>query len=544
MGSPGFFGDPREVLLAVTFAGAPAAPDPASVYSGRQVLLVKTDGTAFPEGDPWKCLTCGVPAENEQGVDTTSFGYPPPHAFPGDHRVLVGNGVLDCGPYEVSDARCTPQNTHIYPIELGGKPLGGTIGGGLTREWRLNPDGVHLGWNTAVQSQAGFDEFGSVGRLTFDQAAQAYDLIDVTILFSSSPQYLPYAVKHGNRLVFNPVAMVGEFRGWSSDGKGALGIQSYESDSIDAWATSLATGQSHPLTDHAEYTDPMFMSPDGRWLISEQVRGSGRLDFISGMEGVPPITDQLPTTGHVSGIRNSGERRFFLPYLVNTAVPRANQQINAGADPNWNAAADPVWLADSTAAVWVENLVTSPACGGTNPLPCPVSSEPGGRHSRAMIARFPTLKPSPLTKPAPISDTVPWGTPYTVGQAFPVRPHLPAGTYTLSGRIGGRATVVISENAAHTAIASIQVSYANYDDDLIHVINGTESATASGPAVAPTLTFHENLSLSGLQTGSKITSEPDGFSLFPQVLQNDFQTTGTLTTTIDGTVYSQPANGT
>ena len=35
--------------------------------------------------------------------------------------------------------------------------------------------------------------------------------------------------------------MIGELRGWTSDGQSVLGIQSYESDSVDAWATSLAT---------------------------------------------------------------------------------------------------------------------------------------------------------------------------------------------------------------------------------------------------------------------------------------------------------------
>ena len=91
-------------------------------------------------------------------------------------------------------------------------------------------------------------------------------------------------------------------------------------------------------------------------------------------------------------MRNDLNRRFFLPYLVSTRSGQ-QEQVNAGGDPNWNAAADPVWLADSTAVVWAENQVVSPACGGTNPLPCPVSAEPGGRHSRVMIARFPTLAP-------------------------------------------------------------------------------------------------------------------------------------------------------
>ena len=540
LGSPGFYWNPRYVLLGVTFAGAPAT-GPSSIYSGPQVLVVKTDGTTFPDGDAWKCITCGVPAANEPGVDTSAFTYPPPHAFPGDRRLLVGNGVLDCGPYQVTDPRCTPEDTRIYPIDLDGQPLGATIGGGQTREWRLNPDGVHLGWNALVQTGGSYDEFAFMGRLRFDVSLQRYDLTSVTMLFNGSPRYQPYVAGPGGQLRFNPAGMIGEFRGWTSDGRAALGIQSYESDSIDAWATSLATGRSRPLTGHAEYTDPMFASPNGRWMLNEEVIGSGRLDFISGMEGIPPVTDQLPTTGYVSGIRNNSQRRFFLPYLVSTA-DGDSEQVNAGGDPNWNAAADPVWLADSTAVVWAENLVTAPACGDANPLPCPVSGEPGGRHSRVMLARFPTLPPSPAISPAPVPDAVPWGTPYTLGQAFPVRPHLPAGTYTLAGDACGTATVVISTDSSGALITGIGVSYDGFSDNGTDIINGTESVRRDSDSVFSPLTWQENLRLSGRHTGTKVTS-PDGFTLSPLILENIFQATGTMTTTIDGQAYTQPWNG-
>jgi len=43
--------------------------------------------------------------------------------------------------------------------------------------------------------------------------------------------------------------------------------------------------------------------------------------------------------------------------------------------------------------------------------------------------------------------------------------------------------------------------------------------------------------------GTKKTS-PDGFHLTIDILTNIFQATGTLTTTIDGHAYTQPANGT
>ena len=48
--------------------------------------------------------------------------------------------------------------------------------------------------------------------------------------------------------------------------------------------------------------------------------------------------------------------------------------------------------------------------------------------------------------------------------------------------------------------------------------------------------------LSGRHTGTKVTS-PDGFTLSPLILENIFQATGTMTTTIDGHAYTQPGNG-
>ncbi|MBV8951847.1 MAG: hypothetical protein JOZ99_13300 [Actinobacteria bacterium] len=287
------------------------------------------------------------------------------------------------------------------------------------------------------------------------------------------------------------------------------------------------------------------------------------MDFISGMQGVPPITDQLTTTGYVSGMRNNGNRRFFLPWLVqepqrggapDDAAPNAtggfasgdlrSQQVNAGGDPNWNAAADPVWLADSTAAVWVENL----ACGA-NPSPhqCSDSAEPGGRNSRVMIARFPTLRPDLATPPAPISDSVPWGTRYAYGQAVPgTTPSLPAGTYTVAGKLHGSATVVVTDNSTNTAITSIAVTYHDYSDLWGYVIDGTESVQTNGTLnpLHETVTWFENLTLSGRHTGTKVTS-PNGFTIGSSVLlSNDLEATGTMTTTIDGRAYTQPANGT
>jgi hypothetical protein len=540
LGSPGFFWNSSYVLLGVTYAGAPST-GAASAFSGPQVLLVRTNGTTFADGNAWKCITCG--ADVAAGVVASDFTYPPPHALPGDRKVLVGNGILECTspsgyPYVVSDPRCTPGNTHIYPIYWGDTPLGGTSASspfGNGREWRLSPDGVHLAWDSLIVSGTSLSEDEFEGTLQFDPANQRYDLTHVYFL----PQASPWVVEPGNKLKFEPRTMIGELRGWTSDGRSILGIQSYESDSIDAWATSLTTGKSEPLTDHAEYTDPMFMSPNGKWLIAEEVAGSGRLDFISGMEGIPTLTDQLPTTGYVSGIRNDLNRRFFLPWLVSPGRDKS-EQINAGGDPNWNAAADPVWLANSTAVVWVENL----ACGA-NPAPhqCSDSTEPGGRNSRVMIARFPGLRPSKPHAPAPISNTAParWAIAYTPGQTLPSTLPIPEGTYTVGGHVQGHASVVITDNSSGTAVQRIQATYDNFSQDRRHVINGTESV--QNDSTPGDVTWNENLTLSGQETGTKVTS-PGGFTLGTSVLiSNNFQATGTMTTTIDGQTYTQPANG-
>jgi hypothetical protein len=257
----------------------------------------------------------------------------------------------------------------------------------------------------------------------------------------------------------------------------------------------------------------------------------------------------------VSSVRNNGQRRFFQPYLIDRYGDRGayqGQQLNAGngapgsiSDPNWNGRADPRWSLDGTSVVYWQSLVSDPACGGVNPLACPVSTEPGGRRTRLMIAKLTSRTPTSAPTVAPISDTVPWGTPFDVNAPGLVRPHLAAGTYTLRGHIFGEAVFTVTENAGHTAVASVAATYTNFSDDGIHVINGTESASGGMQGLTlQVLDWHSNLTLTGCQTGTKLTSEPGGFHLEVDLNNPVFNATGTLTTTIDGQVYRQPANGT
>ena len=88
------------------------------------------------------------------------------------------------------------------------------------------------------------------------------------------------------------------------------------------------------------------------------------------------------------------------------------------------------------------------------------------------------------------------------------------------------------------------MTYHGYTNDGANILNGTERGdNANGDAV----TWHENLTLTGQHTGTKKTSEPDGFTVSvgaSALAASQFEATGTITTVLDGHTYTQPANHT
>jgi hypothetical protein len=557
--SGSFLPDGRHVLALVHFAGAPAAPDPAGIYNGGQIILVKTDGSTFSNGDPWKCVTCGVPSHNAIGVGPDQ-SYP--QSFADGKRILEGTNIVDCSPYLLTDDRCTAEKVHIYPIRWNVRADGSGPGGNI-RELRLHPDNVHLGFNAMSFSGGDVSQFGYIGRLEFNPSpktgeplAPRYELSHVNRLFQEGAEnrVLTRDPAHPDQLRMNYEGKdVGEFRGFSKDGREAYYIgYPFESCNIDVFAADLVTGKVRRLTSDPEYVDPIDGSPDSKWIVVEDTRGSGRQMFLAAMRGVPPLID-LVTTGAVSSVRNNHDRRFFQAYLIDRYGDRGSyngQLLTAGdgaagsvSDPNWNAMADPRWSPDGTRVVFWQAQVTSPACGGSNPLPCPPPTEPGGRRFRIMVARFTSRKPLPIRQLAPISDTVRWGTVYVPGSPTPSMVRISEGTYTLHGKASGSAKVTITDTTDHRAIKSVAVTYDNYSDDGKNFIHGTESVSQSSPKLtAVALDWHSDLKQSGETSGSKLTSQ-DGFNLTIDYFTNIFEARGTLTTTINGHPYTQPGNG-
>ncbi|KAL0262313.1 hypothetical protein SLS55_003756 [Diplodia seriata] len=556
--SGSFLPDGNHVTATVTFVGAPAAPDSASIYNGSQIILVKADGSTFPNGDAWKCITCGVPEENTVGrSDTTDY----PQTFRDGKRMLAGSNIIDCGDNHLNSTDCTPDKVHIYPIRWNVK-ADGSGASGLIRELRLHPDDAHLGFNSFSQTASGkLDQQTYFARLAFNPApttgtplAPRYDLTNVTLLFNpNGPQPL---TSNGTHLALDPAAItVGELRGFSGTGAEITYIgYPRESCNIDAFAVSLATGAIRRLTSHPEYTDPVAISPDDAWTVAMDTRGSGRQMFMAGMRHVPPLVDAVVASAAAS-TRNNGARRFFQPYLIDAHGDRGDyfgQQINAAGngtdgavnDPQWNGRADPRWAPDGTRIAYWQALAVAPACGGTNPEPCRDSTEPGGRTARLMLARLTAREARPRPEVVEASDVVPWGTPYVPGERPPAREYPGAGTYTLVGKAAGEAEVVLGENADGTALANVVVTYRGFSDDGLTFLDGRENVTTANPS--PTLEvvdWYSDLVQTGKTNATKKTS-PDGFHLRIDVMTNIFEANGTLTTTVDGKEWKQPANGT
>jgi hypothetical protein len=305
----GFTTDGRHVMALVEFVGAPAAPDPASVYRDKQLILIRADGTALPSGDPWKCVTCGSDVKDGQFPGT---GWEHPEAFADGRRVMVGTTVISCGRYRIVSHACTPDDIRAYPIRWNVRADGSGETGAM-RELRLHPDGKHIGFSSVTMTGNRFDQYSYLARLKFNPTPKTgsprvprYDLTAVTRLFDSAENEQPVQTKEGRRgspdrlVIESEVPSVGELRGFSADGREVtyIGYPS-ESSSIDVYAADLRTGKVRRLTAHPEYTDPVTLSPDNQWTAALDTRGSDRQMFLAGMRGVPPLL----TSARQGGLR-------------------------------------------------------------------------------------------------------------------------------------------------------------------------------------------------------------------------------------------------
>lgn len=140
--SGNFLPDGDHVTVSLVFTGAPAAPDPSSIYTGLNLIIVRTNGTLFPNGDAWKCITCGVPEDQQYGI-TSDMDYQYPQAFNDGTRVLVGSHIVD-GVYHLSLIHLPPVPSRLSET----MDDGGSLSSGFSIE-KLPPI-----WRTAAITKA------------------------------------------------------------------------------------------------------------------------------------------------------------------------------------------------------------------------------------------------------------------------------------------------------------------------------------------------------------------------------------------------------
>lgn len=553
-----FLPDSIHMIATLNYTGAPAG----SIYAGPQAVIIKTDGRTFPNGDPWKCITCGVPSANAVGLTDHEWNYP--QSFSDSKRLLVGTRIVQCDE-PLASTTCTPNNTYMYPLYCKNTADGSGPGGPM-RELRLHPDDQHLAWNSFVIDDSGFDQFSYYGKLvvksmptTGEPLAPRFDLETVSVLFSPDANAtIAIDPERPDHLLVNKSAIeIGEARGFSG-AKNEVAYIGYpvESCNMDVFAVKLTNGALRRITSHPEYCDPLGISADGEWSVVLDTRRSERMIFMSGLRGIPPLVD-LVATAAVSSVRVNGVREFYDPWLVDYHGERGSyfgQMLNDGGsgipgsgafnDPNWFAQADPRWSPDGTKIVVRQELILPPACGVTNQPPCPDSTEPGGERARILFFNLTSRQPTaPPTQP-PGPELVPWGIPY-VPDTIRVRKHIPGGSYILEAGVSGHATVTITENSEKTEIVSVAVEYDNYSEDGLNVLNGFENVTATAREnMAGDISWFSDLVQTGPWNGTKKTS-PDGLHLAIDVLgdmPNIFRANGTLITIVNGESYHQPEN--
>ncbi|KAF2849958.1 hypothetical protein T440DRAFT_120789 [Plenodomus tracheiphilus IPT5] len=473
-----FTPDGTSVVATVEFVGAPISPYPASIYDGLQIILVKTDGTNFSNGDSWKCLSCAVPRENMIALDPKR-DYP--HVFRSGDRAIWGHNVLDCDGEPLGSDSCTPARIHIYPIYWAG---------GAPRELRVHPDDDHIG-RSSFTNQGGQNCF--FGRLQFvanpmkaGPKAPRYDLVDIDLLVD--PTRGQYITTTGQEMHLHPESItVGELRGFSGTGDEITYIGApTESNNLDLYAVHIETGVVRRLTSHPDYVDPISFSADDQWFVVQDTRATERQMWMSGMRGLPPVIDIIATIVAAS-TRNNGRRRFFQPILIDRYGDRDGyfgQLLNAEGDhsegsindPNWNGRADPAFSLDGTRIVFWQSIVTSPSCGGSNPLQCPSSTAQGGREYRVMLAHLTSRTPQSLRPVHKVPVHIPWASPFPHDVKGPKVPDLVPGNYTLHGAVSGKAHVQL---IGADTIDRVIVNYLNYSADETHTLNGWEDVELS-----------------------------------------------------------------
>ena len=432
--------------------------------SDFRIMISKIDGSEF------NCLTCpleGLPfvkldifsdgrriVVGNQVIAGLPFPLPYPSPFPGFETVPILEctpSLLDCQTPELVFVRVPfdPDDPALFPNQR-------------VREFRISPDGVHLGW-TQIRDDSLLGLVPVAGELR--READHYELDNVEVL---TPLKSPMEPRPDGGFDFKP-PNAGEIKNFLNGGATfALLTEDFAINS-DAGRVDMATGQVERLTHHPDYDEPIDVSPDDRWLVVGSKRNQDATLDVTAAFGLVPRPNfvllagsQLISTWAFAG--NSGLNRGLDTWLIDRLGARGDYiGQNLSDDVCYGGREREQWNADGTRVAKREQIrpvmASDPQCHG---LPT----------RRVVVYELTSRAPVPPEDRFPIVPTpdAPWAGGITDVKN---RPGLDPGLYVVPGRVFGEAFVEYMENA-------VSVEYRNYSDDGLIVLDGVESHTRSG----------------------------------------------------------------
>jgi len=460
------------------------------------IMLSRIDGSDF------SCLTCPLGA---------GLPFAKPDVFPDGRRVVIGNQVaLGLGsplpfasPFPDAETvpilECTPslldcQTPELVYVRVPYDPADAALfPNQRVREFRIAPDGVHLGW-TQARSAVPLTLVPLIGELR--READRYELDHVEALVRLDPAMRP---RPDGTFDFALPAS-GEIKRFIDGGASiALLDQEYALNG-DAARVDVATGSRGRLTHHPDYDEPIDVSPDGEWLVVGSKRSLDPAFDVLAAFGLVPRPSFVELAGSIlysgwSFAGNLNGNRGLDTWLVDRHGARGGyigQQLSD--DPCYGGFERQHWNADGTRVAKREQIrplqVGEPACAG---LPS----------RRIVVYELTSRTPVAPGDRVPVVSTpdAPWAAGITEVKNAPV---LEPGTYVVPGRIFGEARVSLVRVGEE-----LHVEYESYSDDGLVVLDGEESI-ALDPLSVP---YTADLAVSGCRSGFlESDASLDGFA--------------------------------
>ncbi len=450
-------------------------------------------GVSELDGSDFQCVTCPL----------GSLPIEPEGVFPDASRVLLSNQITIgdtsdlpfpspfAGSGAVPIVECSPSILQCDSVEvvLGRIPFDETDPSiaQMHREFRLAPDGAHIGW-TQVRSDTG--TVLVIGELR--REASHYELDDVEILTDTGPRLV---VDEAGRSVLTPNT-AGELKQFERGGTHLTYIAGGGGLGFDVFELDIASGAVRRLTTHADYDETLHFSPDGAWFVVGSKRSADPArDVLEAFNLVPRPGFMALAGSDLWGLwafqGNAQTNRGLDVWLLDEHGARGGyigQNLSAGSGPCYKARGRNDWSPDGTRVLNHETLVqpVQPACAGESP---------GRIVVHHLISRVP-LPPGGGIPAVPTPDAL-WAA--TDIEGFRPAP-LPVGDFVVPGAVFGEARVGYTRTPGlETVSGTASVEYDDYSDDGLVVLNGHEAASPF--AVFAENAYPADLSASGCYEG-------------------------------------------